>query len=340
MSTDPTIANPVNDCDAGDVPGQDLWLNKPEVAYRKWKESSRIVGERHQREFATHSVEQYESMFRSYLKWLAEHGIPLAHASSEHLDLFLLSKKGRDGKPAAATTRRRYLNLLRDVYEHLRLLEITKSNPTEPLIDLNRHHDFEKPAPTILPMELSGRYIDWVLRQPQDTWYDLRNKVIRLIFIASGITVSELQRVRPEQCMTDSGFVGLEIDKHNFVPTHMAPVSAYASDVMQLWKIRLHQIFPESEYLFPARIYGQDKPDNAAISSVEIFLLIREAMEAVGYDRHGQGPQTLRNTFIARQIWDGKPSDSIMRWCGLRTSETIQNISRLVPVRKGDACPG
>lgn len=320
--------------------GQSDWLINPQLAYRQWRESARIVGERCQREFAPHSVEQYESMFKNYLLWLAEKGVSLTHATPEHLDLFLSSKKGRDGKPAASTTRRRYLNLLNNVYEHLRLMELTKANPVAPLIDLTRHQEFDKPAPTILPFELSARYIEWVSAQPQENWYDLRNKVIRLIFIASGITVQELQRLRPEQCLTDNGFTALEVEKHNLVPAHLAPVSSYAADVLLQWKRKLLELSPQSPFLFATRAHGYALPQKDCISSVEVFLLIREAMEAIGYDRHRQGPQTLRNTFIARQIWDGKPVDRIMSWCGLRTSETVQNISRLVPVRRGDPLPG
>lgn len=315
-----------------------VWLNSPETAFRTWKESQRV----NHKEFAPHSVEQYETMFRAYLRWLGERGVSMQAAKPEHLDLFLSSKNGRDGKPAAPTTRRRYLHLLNKVYEHLRLLEIRKDNPAAPLIDLTKNQDFEKPAPTILPFELADRYIKWTLDQPQEQWNELRDKALRLLFIGSGVRVSEVQMLRPENCVTDTGITALDIRAHGFVMARLAPVSELVAPVLLAWKAKLLEIMPDAQHLFPARFFaiGHDRPDVTAVASAEAFLIVQEAMNAIGYDRARQGPQTLRNTFIARQLWDGKPVDRIMAWCGLQTSESVQKIARLVPVRRDGVMPG
>jgi len=316
----------------------DRWQRAPELAFRAWKEGQRTHG----KEFAPHSVEQYETMFRAYLRWLTDRGIDLASAKAEHLDLFLMSKSGRDGKPAASTTRRRYLLLLNHVYEHLRLIELRHDNPAAPLIDLTRNQDFEKPAPTILPFELADRYIAWTLAQPEEAWNDLRDKALRLIFIGAGITVGEAQGLGPTSCVTDAGFTALNIPAHGFVLARMAPVSDLVAPALLAWKKRLARMAPHSEHLFPARLFaiGHDRPDVTAVASAEVFLIVQEAMNAIGYERPRQGPQTLRNTFIARQLWDGKPIDRIMAWCGLQTPETVQRIGKMVPVRRDGVAPG
>lgn len=317
--------------------GADLWLRAPQVAFREWKESQRV----NRKEFAPHSVEQYETMFRAYLRWLAERGISMQSAKGEHLDLFLSSKVGRDGRPAAPTTRRRYLHLLNHVYEHLRLLEICKDNPAAPLIDLTKNQDFEKPAPTILPFELADRYIQWTLKQPQDNWNELRDKALRLVFLCAGVTVSEVQSLRPQDCLTDQGITALDVPAHGFVRARLAPVSALAAPTLLAWQQRLKAMAPESEHLFPARFFaiGHDYPDVTAVASSEVFLIVQSAMQAIGYDRLRQGPSTLRNTFIARQIWDGKPVERIMAWCGLQTSESVNKIAKMVPIRKDGVKP-
>lgn len=313
------------------------WLESPGMAFRDWKESQRV----HHKEFSPHSIEQYETMFNAYLRWLSERNISMQFAKPEHLDLFLSSKMGRDGKSAAQTTRRRYLHLLKNVYEHLRLLEIRKDNPADPLVDLTKNQAFEKPAPIILSFELADRYINWTLEQPSKKWVDSRNKALRLIFLCSGVRVSEVQSLQPGDCLTDAGVTVLDIRPHGFVQARRAPVAEIASSSLLSWKSELLTIEPDSMHLFPARYFtiGHDHPDTVAISSEEAFLIVQEAMNAIGYDRARQGPQTLRNTFIARQIWSGKQTNKIMQWCGLQTSDSIKKIERLVPVRQDRVAP-
>lgn len=330
------IENEDIDTQSGGVDPQ-RWLEVPSIAFREWKESQRV----NHKEFAPHSVNQYQTMFGAYLRWLSEKGVAMEKARPEHLDLFLASKAGRNGKAAAPSTRRRYLHLLNDVYEHLRLLELRKDNPAAPLIDLTRNQDFEKPAPCILSIELANRYIQWCKDQPAKQWFEIRNAALRLAFICSGIQVCELQALKPKNLIFDGQTMAFEVEAHGFVVARLAPVSKIAHDALLNWQSCLQDIAPDSEHLFPARMFtnGHDHPDKTAVASAEAFLIVQEAMVGIGYDRSRQGPQTLRNTFIARQIWDGKPVDRIMAWTGLRTSESVNKIAKLVPVRKDGIGP-
>jgi integrase/recombinase XerD len=310
------------------------WRLNPETAFKEWKESQRV----NQKEFASHSVEQYQTMFRAYLRWLGERGVALETATREHLDLFLNSKNGRDGKPAAQTTKRRYLHLLNNIYEHLRLIELRKDNPAEPLLDLTRHQDFEKPAPNVLPFELSERYIQWVMSQPDEMWHEARDKALRMIFIGSGMRLKEALNLRREDYRSSNGRAVFDVRAHGFVQARAVPLSSHANLAVLQWLLRLKAMDSTNNYVFPARYFknGHDYPIMAHIASAETFLTIQEAMTAIGYERSGQGPQTLRNTFIARQIWEGKPVERIMQWCGLQTPETVNRISKMVPWTRAD----
>lgn len=336
----PTVApaTDVNDNGPAQAAPSD-WVEQPDIAFRRWKLSQRI---RH-KEFNDHSVEQYGTMFGAFLRWLAERGMTLTTARSEHLDLFLASKAGRDGKPAAPTTRRRYLRLINSVYEHLRLLELRKDNPAAPLVDLTRHQDFEKPAPTLLPFSLAERYGEWsLIHTGAGHWVDERNRALRVIFLASGITVKEAQLLSPADVLADEdGTVQLSVPAHGFVLARVAPMAEFARDAVLTWSRKLREIAPNCPRLFPARNFGFaiDKPEDFAVSSTEIFLIVQEAMTAIGYERQRQGPQTLRNTFIARQIYEGRPTERIMAWTGLNSPETVNRIAKLVPLREGEPGP-
>lgn len=330
---------------AGELEGQwkhavtaamERWTTTPELAFREWKESQRV----RRKEFASHSLEQYEAMFSAFLRWLESKSLTLRDAREEHLDLFLTSKTGREGQ-AASTTRRRYLQLIHKVYEHLRLMELRKDNPAAPLIDLTRHQDFVKPAPSVLSPNLAEAYTDWCLRQPADHWVDARNKALRLIFIASGITVAEARRLTPDDVDVVDGTVQLRVAAHGFVQARATPVAAYAAPAIQRWTQTLRRYLRDAPVLFPARnfSFAHDEPERFAVGADEAFRIVQEAMHAIGYDRPRAGPQTLRNTFIARQIWEGRPHDKIMAWCGLQSAESIQRISKLVPIRADGVAP-
>lgn len=322
---------------AADIPEAELWAQSPRISFLKWKKSLRPL----KREFSPHSLEQYEAMFGAYLTWAAEHGVRVLKATSADIERFLDSRIGRNGEPAARTTRRRYLHLLNNVYEHLVEIELRISNPAGHLTELNRHQAFERPAPTILPAPLAEKYIAWVSAQPQEHWCEVRDKALRLLFLASGISVLELQGLRISDVRGGTGQVPMTLNilPHNFIDAHATPVAAFAQPILLAWIELLGQRWPlagrPDDHVFPARYFGFgiDRPDAAAVSSVECYLIVQSAMKAIGYEHARQGPQTLRNSFIARQVAEGTPQLRITQWLGLRTLETVQRVTKMVPVR-------
>ena len=320
---------------------KDLWLRSPCLAYAQWVTSRRVL----KREFNKHSIRQYQCMFNGFLRWLGEtRGRVLLEARTQDIDAFLGTKGGRNGSPASATTRRRYLHLVEGVYAHLVDIGLLEANPAGDLLEASRHQDFQRPAPIILSEALMERFVRWCVAQPKENWFDLRDNAMRLLFLASGITVCELQALHPKdlkQLSAPATMLTLDIEAHGFVPDRVAPVAAFARPALLAWAKRLEAITPDSEFLFPAREYGFtiDRPDNVAISSPECYTIVQTALNSIGYERQRQGPQTLRNSFIAHQVWKGREFHRITQWVGLRTNETVSKIARLVPVRRDGVVP-
>lgn len=368
---------------------RERWTADPVVAFTEWKESQSV----NKRKYDDHSVGQYASMFGRYVSWLRAQGLRIEDAREEHLDLFLSTKRGRvsgdDGiaKPAAASTRRRYLQLLDKVYTHLRLLELTKENPAAPLLDLTRHQSFIKPAPRVLSMAQQEDYIStcnglhqaqlqraqliqdrahladstdpslgWIESQlgldlPQEQaappWVIKRDLALRLTFLASGITVQEMQRLGPSDVLVEGGEsadtldVSLQIAAHNFVPARRAPLAAFAADALIAWRQHLLGLSPAAKKLFPARKVGFNHDDlmsDRPISSSEAYLCIQPVLDHVAPGPR-QGPQTLRNSFLLRQIYDEVPLDRIISWTGLASTESLHRIKMLVPIRRDGVRP-
>lgn len=322
---------------SGPIAGAEHWLHNPLGAFDRWKRDQRVF----KREFSDHSVEQYKSMFGSFMRWATDQGLTLLTMRSVDIERFLESKGGRDGAPASQTTRRRYLHLIHGVFEHLRLLELRTDNPAEPLLDLTRMQAFERPAPTLLPFKLADKYVRWAQLQPVDGWHDLRDKAMRLLFLASGLTVGELQALAPDDIQEYEGTFSVRVRAHGFVPEHEAPVAAFAVPALTEWRSLLARISPDCPALFPGRFLAAqvDRPDTSPISSAECYRIVQHALTAIGFDRQRQGPQTLRNTFVARQLREGVPEDRITAWLGLATFDTVQKIAKLVPVRADGVAP-
>ncbi len=349
---------------------REKWLSNPVGAFAAWKASETV----HNREYLKHSLDQYTSMFGRYMTWLTERGLRLQDAKSEHLDLFLCEKQSRSAKGASAeaetaapSTKRRYLQLLNKVYTHLRVIELTKSNPAAPLLDLTKHQAFIKPPPRALNVAQQEAYVEACLalhRQVESAdqrassgttdpghltgselaprWVVARDLALRLVFLATGITVHEMQQLTPEDVIIQAdpltpgqNIILLNVAAHHGVKARLAPVAPFATDALLAWRDHLRRVCLNPKKLFPGRRVGinfDELLDHKAISASEAYLCVQPVLEQVAPGPR-QGPQTLRNSFMLRQIYEGAPFDRIMAWTGLERPESLHRIKMMVPVR-------
>lgn len=333
--------------DAG-VPGAVLrppppsaWLAEPRTAFIRWKQSQRVRG----KEFAAHSIEQYASMFGRFLAWLAERqGRSFLQARAGDVDAFLDAlNTQRAGKPraqaASSSTRRRYLLLLHSIYEHVRLLELRSDNPCESMIQLTRNQAYERPAPTIMWPAAAQRFIYWCTERPRIGWADWRDRALRLVFLGSGIGVAEARALElGDIVMDEAGRLpeALRVRPHGFVRERLAPLCEFARQPLADWLQVRSQLGLRGPVVFISRThnFAGEMPGEDAISQVEVYTTVQAAMLEAGHTQSRQGPQTLRNTFIARMIQDGHDPLVIARWTGLHTTESVSAIGRLVPRRQ------
>lgn len=317
-------------------PAAQRWVESPLQAFEEWKRSQRVF----RKEYADHSVEQFRSMFSRFLVWLAARGRTLQAARPGDIDGFISSLRNRQDAPAAASTRRRYLFLLHHTFETLQHLEVRPDNPCQGLLELTRNQAYRRAAPAILDAPGMRRYIAWTLEQPENSWVDVRDKALRLVFLASGITLSEARALHLPEVMSDElacpPVMGLRIRAHGFVHERVTPVSDFAHAALKRWLEARRALAVPSEVLFIARakhLAHVVAPEAHAISPMEVYSIVEEAMQAAGHGGSRRGPQTLRNTFIADMLMQGHTVERIMQWSGLNTSESIQAIARLLPHR-------
>lgn len=329
------------------------WLIDPVGAFGRWKNTQRFRGV----EFEEHSVEQYTSMWGRYCEWLRQKRLSLEVVGGAEVDRFLEGLRGgRLGElPVAPSTKRRYLFLLHRTYAHLEQLGVVAKNPVAELPALARHQANERPARMLMREAQEQAYIDWCMAQPAQRWDQVRNRALRLLFLASGITVTEARLLKVTEIAVidedpDNGFAVLMIPAHGNTPAREAPVSSFGVGPLVQWLEARYPLGGEGDVLFASgRPYtfcsiidpdqGHMRPSEHPLSAEEIYDIVSAAMRGCGFEGRRAGPSTLRNTFMARQIRQGIPLDRIRDWVGLRTTEQLRALQRQVPRRADGLVP-
>lgn len=318
-----------------------MWRDDPTRAFACWK-ASKTVGKRG---FASHSMEQYRAMFGAFLRWMSENSFDIKTVTVAQLESFLSEGIGRpdaEGRrtPAAASTRQRYLQLLKSVFEQLRAAGLRQSNPAIELMEGTDARSFVKPPPRVLQPETIEKYKAWTLSRPMKTWVDVRNRALRLMFLATGAMVVEVRNLRARDLSFDpeTGLCVVQIEGWGMTPVHSVPAANFATEAIRAWLGELERLQPSSDVLFPASSLT-DEFEPTPVPPEACFSIVQEVMLGIGWKESLQGPQTLRNTFIAQQIRAGVPSHMIRHWCGLHTDDTISRVAQVVPIRDGQPLP-
>lgn len=323
----------------GAVAPATLWQGDPREAARQWLRGNTRMA------YAEHSVAQYAAMVGSLADWLwAQRQASLLSANTADLDAFFQQLTGRGGKPASLATVKRYRSLVGQLFEHLQTQQLRPGDPTSQLrAPATVHLAADRQAPRLLTAEQSERYIRWVLAQPAQGWCEARDQALRVAYLACGITVNESRQLSCADLMLDERPPLLRIRAHSPVVARRIPLPDWSLASLRHWQQLRAKLPLQSELLFPTRqrsptaaITGGkalDKP----ISTSEIYELIRPAMQAAGFDDQQQGPQTLRNSYAARQLLHGVEAEQLQRWMGLHTGFSIEAIRRELDADLGPA---
>lgn len=326
------------------------WLDNPRAAFAQWKLSQRVRGV----EFEAHSIEQYASMWGRFCTWLAQPGagrpLRIDEVSEIDIERFLAQLRGgrlRDRAPAQSTIRR-YLFLLHRTFEHLTLLEVVDANPCAELPQLKRHQASARPARALLLPAQEERFIAWSLARPERRWDHCRNRALRLLFLASGITVGEARALRVRDVLIAAdGMDAVSVAAHGNTAARSAPIAAFAVEAVANWLRVRAMLRAPGEQLFntktmrPSADPGEDSglPAPASLSAEEIYDIVAAGLRECGYVARRAGPATLRNAFMARQIRNGVTLERIRDWVGLRTVEPLRLLQRQVPIRSDGVVP-
>jgi integrase/recombinase XerD len=314
-----------------------LWLSEPVAAFRAWRRSMKAAngyayGER--------SIRQHSAMFATFVAFCEARRVSVLQIDSEQVEAFFQTLSGRPIKhgqdsvryqegelpPAAVSTRRRYAQLLMQSFEHLARTRVRPGNPIAPLMKT-----LDKPeAPgfvSYLSKAQEDAYLAYVQAMSEAHWCAHRDKTLLLLLSASG--VSELVHLRVGDLMLTDYEPALQVSQRGLKHAHAAPIASFALITLQAWLKRIEGAAPD------APLFADGRGNAQPMVARDIYLITRGALEASGFGGKQRGPQTLRNTFIRRQLWNGKEPAAVMAWTGLASDRTIKKLLRTLPNRQG-----
>lgn len=308
---------------------RDVWTRDPRKAARAWLSASEGPG------YADHSIAQYAAMIGTAADWLDEHaGQTLWQAQARDIDRFLRTLSGRGGRPASASTVKRYVATLNMLFTHLQQVGVRQGNPMDGLRPAAARQGSTRQAPRFLTVEQAETYQLWVLRQPSMHWCDKRDAALRAIYLACGITVEESLALSWRDLRLKDRPAQVRVRARSAAQDRRIPLPGWSLPVLTDWLDCRVALPVLGDTLFLARKRSPTveldggEPLASAISTSEIYDIVRPAMEAAGMDDEQLGPQTLRNSYAVRQLSQGVETAVLQKWMGLRTAFSIDAIRR------------
>ena len=291
------------------IDGADAWLRSPLIAFENWQNSTPHSGGFL---YAAHSVRQHRAMWNTFLDFLAQQSLDLRAVQSDTLARFLDQLTAKDGRPAADSTRRRYLKLLASTFDHLKEIGLRRGG--NPCVILFKYY---RPAPVKSPGALAAqeddKFVAIVLGMQTTSWRDVRDQAMLVLIIGSGLYASEIIGLQLQHLILDTEPPYMIIEAHGKVPERRAPIIGFAREPLQRW-LTLRATLPlgAEQTVFVSGKGGTMLP---ATLYRKVQAILKNADGALR-PRGGFGPQVLRNSFLMRQLAKDKPVDVVQQWAG------------------------
>lgn len=154
------------------------WASDPLSSFTTWLAERRINGGRHFRES---TIETYQAMFSSWLEQLQRKSMSLLEATpTDALEFF-------DERNLEAVSRRRYLQLLNKVYEHLNILGWGGHNPLR--LELASERILDVPLPEGLGADDKTKLVRHL--ESQSGWKASRDRAMVALLMGAGLRSNE-----------------------------------------------------------------------------------------------------------------------------------------------------
>lgn len=297
-------------------------MTAPADAYRLWQETDAVGADR--RPFSARSRIQHAAMFERFLRHLTTKSVTLATFGAAHVESFFADVETRCAP--GTTTRLRYGKMLDRLCRHLVEEGIRTENPVTAMAAFERWPE-DEPVPLFLDVDSDARLQEWVEPAAGDDARALRNRAIVALFLATGISATELRQAQCDHLSVDGIRPHLEVPKRGPRESRRIPLPPFAIDSLSRWR-QTREPDAGDALLFPAPGRG------GMVNDVLLGAVVREALEAIGFRAPDMSPRVLRNTFARRQLLDGRSNFDVSRLLGLTSQRTVVRLRATIEQRE------
>lgn len=315
------------------------WTAEPVATFDAWRRTMKAANGY---AYDARSIKQHVAMWAHLVAFCDERKVNVVNVSPDLLQAFFAQLRGRRIKAgqtsithregempdATSSTRRRYAQLLASTFEHLVKTRIRRGNPMAPLMAVVNKPEAPGFVSYLSKVE-EDALLAFVHAQDESDWHSQRDKTLLLLFAASGVTEGELVALRLQDVSLDDYEPALQVGQRGLKHAHTTTITEFALPTLRRW-LKTQDGVAADAPLFPNGP-GSVQP----ITTREVYLITRAALEASGFTGKQRGPQTLRNTFIRRQLWFRRDAATIMAWAGLESERTIRKVRRTLPNLEG-----
>lgn len=277
-----------------------------------------------QQDMSLESAKVYGFMWGKFTRWIHEHGLDLERVHSSHIAQFL------NQADLIKHHRYRYVRLIERVYQYLASENPSLGNPGSEAARARIGEGTNAPT-TYLEENQREKLIRWVCRDPSgeqyarkdQRWKEIRDLAMTAAMLGGGLKVGEARRLSVSCISGDLSQIEIPADNG---PSHTTCLLPFARDVVRQWvALRAQMRFP-GNWLFVASADGRQ------MDAVTLYRRVHQVMKRAGIDLEArEGPQTLRNSFVASLFAAGVDDAVVAGYLGLREPTSISRLrSRLV----------
>lgn len=304
------------------------WLTDPAGTYREWQAHDAAGADR--RPFSPRSIVQHTAMFDRLLRHLIAHQVTLATFGADHLESFFEELEKRCH--AGTSTRPRYIKLIDRLGRELVEIGLRKSNPAAEYVQRQRWPDGD-PQPVFLDPEADTLLQAHVQPRAGDGLLERRNRAIIALLLGTGITSAEIRSALNKHLVIESVRPLLYVPRHGPRAERKVTLAPFCVEALTAWQ---HERLAATagDLLFPS------PRKNGPMNDMFLVLVVRDALERIGFSAPDMSPRVLRNTYARRTLISGRSHEDVSALLGLSTHRTVVRLQETIPARNALSIEG
>lgn len=279
-------AHPAQTQDFWPVDSLESWRHAAMPTFTSWLAQQRILGTR---EFRRSSVETYTAMFSVWHQHLEAKRVDLVEATAaDAASFFAVSER-------TAVSRRRYLQLLDRVYDHLAQCGRAGANPMQDELSLERVLD--RAAPVFLAEDQQATLVAYLASQPG--WKGARDRALAALLLGAGLRANEVAAQAVQDVTIDYVVKIRPTSVHRPHESLIVPDGPWRAWFDAWAQVRTDTQIP-GVLAVPSTLKGK------AVDPSTIFRRVKTWLNDAGIEAEQEGPNLLRSTFARNALACGR----------------------------------